>query len=358
MLGWLTGSCLWLISQCVQFSCDLPAGHLWLPSPPIWWSAIFYGILGSWLILFKVKRLAILSAILVGWLVLGLSLFAFGPRGYLGWPLGLSEESGELRCTFLDVGHGTCVVLELPDGRVWLYDAGHMGASERSHEQIAQALWHLDAARIDTLVLSHADADHYNAVAGLIPRFAISRIVTNSQFWQNRSTDLAALSNALDWQEIDRTTWHASLSERIAGVTVDVLHPTLDYKGESDNASSLCLQVEYGGTRVLLPGDLEGSGLLTVSDLEPRQCKLLMAPHHGSLSHDPSSLVTWCQPQHVVISGNHRTMRPAVLERYALARTVNTTFLSGAIQARLDHQGQVSLFHWSKNRWEAMADEQ
>jgi len=35
----------------------------------------------------------------------------------------------ELRVTFVAVGHGGCTVLETPDGRVLLYDAGAMGGS-------------------------------------------------------------------------------------------------------------------------------------------------------------------------------------------------------------------------------------
>ena len=31
-----------------------------------------------------------------------------------------------LRCTFLSVGHGESIVLELPDGRTVLYDAGRL----------------------------------------------------------------------------------------------------------------------------------------------------------------------------------------------------------------------------------------
>ena len=49
--------------------------------------------------------------------------------------------SDELRCTFLAVGHGGAIVLETPDGRTLLYDAGAMGGPEVTQRHIAPFLW-------------------------------------------------------------------------------------------------------------------------------------------------------------------------------------------------------------------------
>jgi hypothetical protein len=49
----------------------------------------------------------------------------------LGWRLSCRRGPGELRVTFLSVGHGTCAVLETPDGKVLLYDIGTMAGPDR-----------------------------------------------------------------------------------------------------------------------------------------------------------------------------------------------------------------------------------
>ncbi|MEZ6074893.1 MAG: hypothetical protein R3C56_04205 [Pirellulaceae bacterium] len=64
--------------------------------------------------------------------------------------------------------------------------------------------------------------------------------------------------------------FHAGHSGRVGEVSYQILHPRAGKRAESDNASSLCLLLEFAGKRVLLPGDLEGSGLLDLTELPPR----------------------------------------------------------------------------------------
>src|SRR5882762_3957543 len=63
-------------------------------------------------------------------------------------------DNDELRCTFLAVGHGGCTVLETPDGRVLLYDAGSMSGPDVARRQIAPFLWSRGIRRIDEVFLS------------------------------------------------------------------------------------------------------------------------------------------------------------------------------------------------------------
>jgi competence protein ComEC len=69
-----------------------------------------------------------------------------------------------LDCTCVAVGHGECVVLEAPTGETLLYDAGGIGSPEFATQSIASVLWDRGIMRIDGIVISHADIDHYNAV--------------------------------------------------------------------------------------------------------------------------------------------------------------------------------------------------
>ena len=305
---------------------------------------------------------------LVAWLGVGVAPHWGGSRGLRGTearddrsierlamdapPARAAPVAAELRCTFLDVGHGTSVVIEMPTGEVWLYDAGHMGSSERSHEGIAAALWTLPTARIDTLVISHADADHYNATRGLAERFTIGRIASTPQFWSSDDRNVRELVAHLRDRGAAMHSVAAPAEGRMGEVSWRIVHPSAVWQGESDNASSLCLVLEYHGKRVLLPGDLEGSGLTGLVELPERPCHVLMAPHHGSLTLDPSELLAWCRPDVVVISGNHRAMRPEVLAKYHVpGAAIGITFRDGAIQTRIDDHGRLSSWHWDGSGW-------
>lgn len=353
IFGSLAGSSLGLICWLVDKANSVPWGHFWMPDPPAWWLFAFYGIAFFWLVLWKDRFRGGLAGILLGWIALGISLNVPGPRGLAGTPHLLAPDvTGRLDCTFLDVGHGTCVVLELPDGRVWMYDAGRLGDNQRSFRYIAPSLWAIPTSRIDTLIVSHADADHYNAIPQLLERFKIGRLASTESFWSSPAPGARALKDLLDRKGIARLTWNSetNFSEE-ANVKLQVIHPQADFRGETDNANSLCLQLEYSGTRVLLSGDIEGSGLTALCELSPRECQILMAPHHGSLSLDASQLLNWCQPKVIVVSGGQRAIRPAVVEKYSSCQTLGITFRDGAIRVSIREDGSYSTYRWSGPGW-------
>jgi competence protein ComEC len=353
VLGAVSGTCLALISLLVNFFYSIPGGHLWLPSPQLWWSLIFVCIVSVGLVFRWAQQQWWLGVGLVCWTTFGLGMQAGGPRGFSGLAVSPSSSaSPELRCTFIDVGHGTSVAIELPDGRVWLYDAGHMGAGERNHQVIASTLWNLRTARIDSLLISHADSDHYNATTGLLQRFQVGRVISTSRFWESAAGEAVQVRKLLDSLSLPRETWDSATPlQDLGAVNVQALHPPPAFRAETDNADSLCLQVEFAGIRILLPGDVEGSGLVTLCDQTPRHCQVMMAPHHGSLAHDVSGLLAWCRPNLVVISGNHRANRPEVLQRFMAAEHLGITFVDGAIQIRVTADGTLNFVRWSDDRW-------
>src|SRR5213595_3666592 len=106
----------------------------------------------------------------VVWLMLGLVVVLWRPA-----PDGL-------RVTFLAVGHGGCTVLELPDGRTLLYDAGALAGPDVTRRQIAPFLWHQGIRRIDEVFLSHADLDHFNGLPSLLERFPVARVTLTPSF--------------------------------------------------------------------------------------------------------------------------------------------------------------------------------
>lgn len=371
LLGWLPllgtvsgGICslsLWLIGWLIAWGHRIPGGHFWLASPPSWMIYGFYAWAGMWLLIVGRRSYHLLAISLICWLVAGLQPSLWGVRGLTGTGesvvVGRSSDE-QLRCTFLNVGHGTSVVIEFPDGQVWLYDAGRLGASSRAHVDVANALWSLPTSRLERLIVSHADADHYNAVPGLLDRFSIGSLTSTEQFWQSEDREVHELLELLKEREIVRQNWSGGSRGTSAGVAWKVLHPRRGWRGETDNADSLCLLLEYGGRRVLLPGDLEGKGLNDLVELPPRPCDVLMAPHHGSISLDPQELLHWCQPEVVVISGNHRAARQAVRDRYeAYTNHLGITFQDGAIQVRITVEGMLSMWQWNGEQWRTWGTE-
>ena len=169
--------CLWGSTSIINATRTFDVGSFYVAGPPGWWTLLLYaGLLAHTLGLApRVPPRWLLSALLM-WLAL--AFVVTGER----------THRDELHCTFLSVGHGTCVVLELPGGETVLYDAGSLGSPDIATQTIASFLWSRGLTGIDALVLSHADVDHYNAVPGLIERFRIGRVYVSPLMFDPGST--------------------------------------------------------------------------------------------------------------------------------------------------------------------------
>ena len=223
--------------------------------------------------------------------------------------------------TVLDVGHGSAVLLELPDGTLSLYDCGSLSGGDRAADAVAGAVRAAGRARLDSVIVSHADADHFNGVPALLDLVPIGRVVLGPRFAAGGQDDAVALLDLLDDRgvPIDRV---AAGARRRAGPTVlTVRHPPPERPpGVSDNARSVVIQIEHAGRTVLLTGDLEGpaqTALTAALAAGGVRADVLLAPHHGGKSSNPAGLPAALAPRIVIASGGRHASRPYLAGVYA-----------------------------------------
>jgi competence protein ComEC len=271
----------------VNWSDQLTWGHWYVGDVPVWWLWIFYPALLVVLTHQPLRQRWRWAATAgVGWLCVG--LLAGGTR----------PASDELRCTFLAVGHGGCTVLEMPDGRTVLYDAGAMNGPDVTRRQIAPFLWSRGIRRIDEVILSHADLDHFNGLPALLDRFPVGQVTSTPTFADKSTPGVHETLAVLERFHIPLRTVKAGqrfLTQQAQGsageVEIEVLHPEGSKPEGKENFRSLVLVVRHANHRLMLTGDLEGPGLARVVNLPPPRVDVLMAPHHGSRAGDQLELV-------------------------------------------------------------------
>jgi competence protein ComEC len=337
--GWsLTG-----LEALVQWAESLPLGHFWAPGPAWWWVAAFYvGLI--WAMIWGRTIVAVRwqVATLAIWILVGLA-----PPLVRGW-----TRDG-LECSFVAVGHGECVVIQGPRGETLLYDAGAIGSPEYATQTIAAYLWNQGIMRIDGLVLSHADIDHYNAVPGLLQRFRIGTVYVSPVMFDGigdvaASRGVAVLHAALVRAGVPvREIWSGNRLQIGEDLQLRVLHPPQRGIVGSDNANSITLAVEYAGRRILLPGDLETPGLDDLMAELPYDCDILLAPHHGSKRSDPPGFAAWSTPEWVVISGGGRDDIRSVVKTYERAGArVMPTNENGTVRFDIGAKKAVQFAVW------------
>ncbi len=250
--------------------------------------------------------------------------------GSCWWCMGPRTVPGQWRCTVLAVGHGQCAVVETAEGRVVLFDAGSITGPEVATNIIAPFLWSRGMTRVDEIVCSHADLDHFNAVPALLERFAVGQVSLNPSFMERLQAGGQGMIRLLERKGIPIRT--LSVGEKLSSgsMMINVLHPPLKGPEGPENARSLVLSLTWGGKHILLTGDLQEPGLSMVLAKPIPPVDILLAPHHGSPLSNTPSLAAWAKAR-LVISSEGRLLRRQVDPYSPLGATFWRTHEEGAI---------------------------
>lgn len=330
--------CEWL----VEGGDRLPFAYFHIGEVADWWLWIFYAGLFAAMTqgpLLRRWRWAIIAG--CGWLCVGLAAGA------------ARLPADELRCTFLAVGHGGCTVLEMPDGRVLLYDAGSLRGPDVARRQIAPFLHYRGIHRIDEVILSHADLDHFNGLPDLLDRFTIGQVTCTPSFADKPTPGVRHTLNELSRRAIPMRIVKAGDRLTAGDVVLRVLHPPAVGPAGNENARSLVLEVQHAGHTILLTGDLEGAGMRRMLDeVPPHRVEVLMAPHHGSHLVNTPELAQWARPRVVVSCQGRPRPSPDVRECYRLiGAQLFETGEHGAVTVRSHASGLVIETFLSRQRF-------
>lgn len=315
ILGWLTSLALApIIWGTEQVAAWFPPSSI--AGPSTLELVVLYAAMSVVLV---VSRERMLTRLLTLFLIGGL-IHASIPRVYSAWPI---RELMPQRTTisFIDVGHGNATLVQWPDHRTWLIDAGSALGDRRAANSISSVLWHEKVGRIEVVCLSHPDRDHFNALMLLLDRFTIDSVAmpswfaeTTDQSWRHTVAELRRRGIRVDWVATgdhfdfrSRRWLHSSelVQSPPTEMNVRVHHPpepnSNDRRIESDNAGSLVLTLEAQGRTILLPGDMEGEGAEQVARAIGK-VDWLAAPHHGSPHSSPEIWLALCRPQFLIVS--------------------------------------------------------
>lgn len=325
---------LWL----VQFFAAWPYAAVRVVTPTAFELTVLYAALLALVLLAGSRRVALLG-------VLAVVALADG-----AWWYADRYHRSDLRLTFLSVGQGDAAVVEFPGAQVMVIDGGGLSGDtfDVGERVIAPFLWSRKIARVDYLVLSHPDRDHYGGLAFVAAQFA------PREFWSNGagadSDRFAQLEQRLLDNGVHRIALQRGDVRRVGSVDILVYSPAAQRDGLRDNNQSLVLSLVFGGTRVLFPGDIEVTAeedLIATSDGQLASA-VLKVPHHGSQTSSSARFLDAVAPQFAVVSAGFENRfgfpDPDVVQRYgvqhcALARTD----LDGAVAIRIRSTGRIDM---------------
>jgi len=312
-------------------------GHVYMPDLHAWFLPVWYVLLMAAVVLRRRWHKS------VAWLGLcGVTsvLLARIP--------GTAVESG-FRCTVLDIGHGSASVLEFPNGQVMVVDAGAMNRGDRGGETVSRFLWNHGHRMVNSVLVSHADVDHFNALRTVFVRFPVGELLVAQTFVQNEAESASHLMDLARVHRIpirivgDGEECRIGMTQlRLRQASVATLQ-----NARSDNEKSVVVQIQYGGRTILLPGDLEGSAM---DDLLPsfEPLDILVSPHHGSLKANTNAVANQLSPHHVIVSAGDDDYRDRLKPIYR-DTPLYFTSESGAVEVVIMSHGELRISRYRRS---------
>ncbi len=348
------------IQAMVDFSATQLSGHTWSSGPPGISVAIFYLGVALFAVIPQTKvppRWCILLA--AGWLV-------------FGWlvPDRIAQikrvENQKLEVIIIDVRHGSAALLKLPDGRNILCDCGSLSGSNNAARTISSVLWQQRIARIDTVIISHADVDHFNALPELVERFDIDSVWISSMMGDDDAKSVTTLFDALEKSSVPTIEVGGGHSIEFpsnngSDLKIDLLGPPKFPNGSSnqinDNSLSIVVNLIWNGRSIMLPGDVEHIGMESLLRKPIEKVDLLVAAHHGSKNSDPERFARWCKPDVVVASCGKGRVGESEQRLFQLGHPCNvvTTEQLGAVKCTISQNGSFEIQRWDGDNWSPLA---
>ena len=312
------------------------SSQLWAVSPHLWLILMYY------LLLFSVSNLncsslrSILTIICFTLVTIQL-LFPFDN------PIWIRTQNA--RVTFLNVGHGSANLIELKEGRVVLIDGGARSTPgyDCGSRVIAPYLWHNRISKVDDIVITHQDADHYNGIPTVIKRFKPERLwLPNFEQDKQGFTRLIELARRYG---LDIVVPAPGVIIEESGDQLSVLNPVgSDILGTEDDRG-LVLRLECGDISLLFPGDItKKREIELIRNGAHLASTILLSPHHGSATSNSLEMLSAVSPDLMVFSsGDSRAGRFPADETLDNAeklgiRTINTAE-EGTIVITLNDDG-------------------
>lgn len=204
---------------------------------------------------------------------------------------------GILRVSYIDVGQGDSVLIELPNGNDVLIDAGEHSAGET----VVAYLQKQGITRLDSVIWTHPHADHIGGADLITKTFDIGRVYMPNV--SSNTTSYRELLTSMNKKGLRANKAKAGLTLDFGqGIKAEILAPNSSSYEETNDFSAV-LSLTYGETSFLFTGDAQvtsekemlaaGRGL---------HADVLKIGHHGSHSSTSPAFLSKVQPKYAVIS--------------------------------------------------------
>ena len=204
-------------------------------------------------------------------------------------------ENKLVEMNFLDVGQGDATLLKFPNSGKFLIDAG---PNRSILNQLGDSLGFFDK-KIDVLILSHANLDHYGGFFEILEKYQPKVFVYNGA--DSNSEIFKNLITLIKNRGIIIIVLKSGDKIKIGNNNMNILSPedNIVFSEKNLNDSSLIIKLEINGFKTLFLGDAGYSFLNKLK--RDWRADILKISHHGSKNGTNTDLLALIKPQIALI---------------------------------------------------------
>ncbi len=215
-----------------------------------------------------------------------------------------SAPGKEMKVHFLDVGQADCIVVQLPDGKTMVIDAGNNGDGKL----VVNYLKNLEITKIDYLIGTHPHEDHIGGLDNVIKAFSIGTLYlpkVSEKLTPTTATYRDVLS-AVEEKNLKIKTAKAGIvlfEDSTLELKAEMLSPNASAEYSDLNNYSAVIRLTYGNKSFLFTGDAEEEAeKIMLNSGAALSADVLKLGHHGSSSSSSNAFLDAVSPKYAVIS--------------------------------------------------------
>ena len=215
----------------------------------------------------------------------------------------------KLKITFIHVGQGDAALIEFPNGKNALVDAGNKGFGfDAGKRYVDPVLKYYGISRINYLIGSHPHSDHIGGFEYILENYKVDTLVLNEFRVESKIYNRILRKS----RQKDIFVKYADEGDIIIPdkqIRIYVLHPDTTFEtssphsGQNINNSSLVFKLVHGKNSFLFTGDAEiASEKALLSYGAFLDCDVLKVGHHGSRTSSTKEFLALAKPEMAIIS--------------------------------------------------------
>ena len=293
------------------------------------------------------------------------------------------DEIKDLRIAFIDVGQGDAILINFPDGKNMLVDAGedNNGVKNKLDKYLTV---NGERIKLDYVIATHTDSDHIGSMPYVYQNYEAGysyrpfveyegTIALPDGFindcYETKSTPtygnyLLSIANEGTpysyFTDISDFTVSVNAGGANMQYSVDFAMPyaktTEGFKDFTDsNDFSSVIIIEFAGRKIMLTGDMEKDAeakFVEYYTQNPNEkaaldCDVLKVAHHGSKTSSTSEFLNLIKPEYAVISTgvchvNYKHPKKEALNNLiAVGSSIYRTDLQGTITLTITTEGEI-----------------